>query len=89
MARKQDSTATGEAPAPTPAEAPGHEPEASAAAGEGVSVVVNPRLDAAEYVDENGRRWSRDEATEVTQAEYEELSGVRVDGVQVFVKGGK
>ncbi len=63
--------------------------EREAAQAEMVSVVVNPRLDAAEYVAPDGRRWGRDDPQEVTAAEYEEMAKTRYGNVQVFVKGDR
>lgn len=87
MARKQD-VARGEAPAPTPAQSPGHTAsgaEAAQASGDGVKVVVNPRLDASEYVAPDGTRYGTD-AVEVSQADYDALSSERVNGLQPIVK---
>lgn len=56
-----------------------------AAQAEMVSVVVNPRLDAAEYVAPDGRRFGVD-AVQVSVSEYEALSGEKVAGYQPLVK---
>jgi hypothetical protein len=57
------------------------------ASEEKVSVAVNPRLDAAEYVAADGRRFGRD-AVEVSASEYEALSAEKVNGLQPIVKEG-
>lgn len=90
MARKD--VAKGEAPAPTPAEAPGQEPEGTGAVEadaneETFRVVVNPRLDAAEYVAPDGRRFGRDGRDQrITQADYDELTAEHIGGFQPIVK---
>lgn len=57
---------------------------------EKVSVVVNPKLDAAEFVAADGRRFGREAQynPELTQAEYDELTAEKVDGLQGIVKEG-
>lgn len=59
-----------------------------AAAEETVSVVVNPKLDAAEYVAPDGRRFGRNsrENPEITASEYDELAGERIGNLQPIVK---
>ena len=55
---------------------------------EKVRVVVNPKLDAAEYVAPDGRRFGRDarDNPEITTAEYDELAGERIGNLQPIVK---
>lgn len=57
---------------------------------EKISVVVNPKLDAAEFVAADGRRFGRDvnENPELTAAEYDELTAEKVGGLQGIVKEG-
>lgn len=59
-----------------------------AANQETFSAVVNPRLDAAEYVAPDGRRFGRDagENDKLTSAEYDELNAEKVAGLQPIVK---
>lgn len=52
-----------------------------------VPLVVNPRLDAAEYEASDGRRFYRDLPTLVDAAESDALRKLHYEGVQVLVKG--
>jgi pyruvate/2-oxoglutarate dehydrogenase complex dihydrolipoamide acyltransferase (E2) component len=59
--------------------------EREAAQAQMVSVVVNPRLDAVEYVAPDGRRFGND-AVQVSVSEYEALNSEKVGGYQPIVK---